>query len=205
MHEEPVGLNSRSGPGERAIVETSPDTRRTGHSWQFVASAIVLPISAALYAVSLTMHVAEVRTHIQFGTFVHDTNESLKLLSTIQKLYESGDYTLTVIITAFTILFPIGKFLALGYVLASRNVRRRSRINTWVKNLGQWSMGDVFVVALLVVILRINSSVGQMHVAALPGLYVFTASVLTSMLVSAFLAFEPPRRNETERSAPIGD
>jgi len=186
-------------------VETSPDTRRRKRSWQFVASAVVLPISAALYAASLAMNVAEVRTHIQLGAFVHDNNESLKLLSTIQRLYESGDYTLTVIITAFTILFPIGKFLALGYVIASRDVRRRARINTWVKNLGQWSMGDVFVVALLVVILRINSSVGQMHVAALPGLYVFTASVLTSMLVSAFLAFEPPRPDDPERRAPTGD
>ena len=125
-------MNSRSGAEERASVEASPDTRRQGRSWQFMASAIVLPISAALYGASLTMHVAEIRTHIQFGTFVHDNNESLKLLSTIQRLYESGDYTLTVIITAFTILFPIGKFLALGFVLASRKVRRRYRINTLV-------------------------------------------------------------------------
>jgi paraquat-inducible protein A len=182
----------------------APSPRRN-HSWQFLSSVIILPVSASLYAISLAMNVAEIRTHIQFGSFVHDNNESLKLLSTIKKLYESGDYTLTVIITAFTIVFPIGKFLALGYVLASQNMRRRARVNTWIKNLGQWSMGDVFVVALLVVILRINTSVGQMHVSASPGLYVFTASVLTSMLVSALLAFEPVRRNETARTAPSGD
>jgi paraquat-inducible protein A len=189
----------------RPGVEVESGGRRKRHSFHFVISAIVLPISAALYAISLTMHVAEVRTHIQFGAFVQDSSESLKLLTTIETLYESGDYTLTVIITAFTIVFPVGKYLALLFVMASRNVRRRARVNTWIKNLGQWSMGDVFVVALLVVILRINSSVGQMQVAALPGLYVFTASVLTSMLVSALLAFEPSRRNEAERIAPSGD
>ncbi|MCA9730295.1 MAG: paraquat-inducible protein A [Candidatus Eisenbacteria bacterium] len=180
------------------------ETPRKGHSIHYLVSVVVLPISAALYALSLTMHVAEVRTHIQVATFVKDNTELLKLLTTIKKLYETGDYTLTVIITAFTIVFPIGKYLALAYVLSSRNVRRRSRVNTWIKNLGQWSMGDVFVVALLVVILRINSSVGQMHVAPLAGLYVFTASVLTSMLVSALVAFEPPRRNETRRAEPAG-
>lgn len=198
-------LGPVSDQEEGAIVDAESASSRQSHSRQYLGSAVLLPISAMLYAISLTMNVAEIRTHIQFGTFVQDNNESLKLLSTIKRLYESGDYTLTVIITAFTIVFPIGKFLALGYVLASRNVRRRARINTWVKNLGQWSMGDVFVVALLVVILRINSSVGLMHVAALPGLYVFTASVLTSMVVSALLAFEPSRRNETARIAPSGD
>ena len=60
----------------------------------------------------------------------------------------------------------------------------------WVKNLGQWSMGDVFVVALMVVIIRFNGSVAEVAVHPLAGLWVFAASVILSMIASALLGFD---------------
>ena len=95
-------------------------------------------------------------------------------------------------IFSFTILFPVGKYLALWLVMFVRDPGR-SRILTGVKNLGQWSMGDVFVVAFLVVMMRINTSVAQLNVDVEPGIYVFAVSVILSMIVSTLLAFEPRR------------
>jgi uncharacterized paraquat-inducible protein A len=100
---------------------------------------------------------------------------------------------LTVAITAFTIVFPVSKYFGLAYVIWGRNDSVRLRSLRWIKNLGQWSMGDVFVVALLVVILRINTLATSLHVEPRPGLYVFAASVITSMVVSVLLAFEEDR------------
>ena len=155
----------------------------------FVVAVALLPASFALYLVSLTMFVAQtVKTVQVFGVGKTEV-DAYRLLGTIRTLYEDGDVGLAVIITCFTILFPVAKYIALGGVVLARNPRRRDRILRWVKNLGQWSMGDVFVVALLVVIVRINHSVVQVHVDPLPGLWVFAASVLTSMVASALLGF----------------
>lgn len=162
-------------------------------------SAILLPISAALYALSLTMDVALVKTSFGVMGLMKTTEEPIRLLSTIRTLYERGDWFLVVMITAFTILFPVSKYLALGVVLTQRDPAR-SRWLTWIKNLGQWSMGDVFVVALVVVIVRINSGFANVEVGVRPGLYVFAASVLTSMFVSTFLASEPKQKPSEERT-----
>jgi paraquat-inducible protein A len=155
-----------------------------------VISWTVLPVSLFLYVSSLTMNVAIVEKHIGIAGFGKTSEDPVKLLSTIRTLYQTGDIFLAVIITAFTILFPIGKYVALFYVLATETGPRRSRVTGWIKNFGQWSMGDVFVVALLVVILRINSSIAQVRVDVEPGLYFFAASVLTGMFVSVLVAMD---------------
>ena len=176
-------------------------TTRTPLYWM---SLIILPVSVTLYAFSLTMNVAMVKTTISVMAVSRTTEEPIRLLSTIRTLYERGDWFLVVAITAFTIIFPVGKYLALGVILTKPDPAR-SRWLTWVKNLGQWSMGDVFVVALVVVIVRINSGFANVGVAVEPGLYVFAASVLTSMFVSMFLAFEPKQKESTAALAALSE
>lgn len=177
----------------------------------FKISAAILPISFVLYLASLTMDVVVVRTDMKIFGAARITEDPWKLLSTIRNLYDSGELTLAIIITCFTIVFPIGKYLALGWIMLVDREPLRSRIHTAIKNLGQWSMGDVFVVALLVVIMRINSGPAQIRVVPQPGIYVFTASVLTSMVVSALLAYDqrrteaPARRTATAGMATSPD
>lgn len=152
--------------------------------------AVLLGVSLALYLASLTMEVARVdRTVTVFG-IAQTQSDPYSLLKTIRDLATDGDWGLAAIITAFTLIFPIGKYLALAYVYRGPSERWRHRMLLWVKNLGQWSMGDVFVVALMVVIIRINGSLTQIAVEPLWGLWVFAASVLLSMVASALLGFD---------------
>jgi uncharacterized paraquat-inducible protein A len=151
---------------------------------------IILVISLGLYLTSLTMDVARVdRTVAVFGVGQTETTP-YSLLRTIRTLHEDGEWGLAAIITAFTLVFPIGKYLALTYVYLGRRERWRSRLLLWVKNVGQWSMGDVFVVALMVVIVRFNGSIAELSVEPLPGLWVFASSVLLSMVATALLGFD---------------
>ena len=168
---------------------------RSGRYW---TSAVLLPVSAVLYVVSLTMEVATVNTTLGILGLGKTTTESYSLPRTLSVLWERGDTFLWIMIFSFTILFPVTKYLALGLVMFARDPGR-SRTLTWVKNLGQWSMGDVFVVAFLVVMMRINSSVAQLSVKVEPGIYVFAVSVILSMIVSTLLAFEPRRPIESKR------
>lgn len=151
---------------------------------------VILVISLGLYITSLTMDVARVdRTVAVFGVGQTETS-GYSLLKTIDELQSDGEWALAAIITAFTLVFPIGKYLGLAYVYLGRSERWRSRLLLWVKNLGQWSMGDVFVVALMVVIVRFNGSIAQLAVHPQPGLWVFAASVLLSMVATALLGFD---------------
>lgn len=120
----------------------------------------------------------------------------LKLLETIRELWRDGDVFLAVCLVLFTIFFPITKYLALLALLAgATQAAVRRRLLSWLKNWGQWSMGDVFVVAFLVVYLRINTSVVStgtlaeiaVRVDVEPGLYFFAASVISGMICSMLL------------------
>lgn len=150
------------------------------------------------------MDVALVKTTVGMMGLSKTTEEPVRLLSTIRTLYERGDWFLVVMITAFTIVFPVGKYIALGVVTGSRDPAG-SRWLSWIKNLGQWSMGDVFVVALVVVIVRINTGFANVTVEVEPGLYVFAASVLTSMVVSVLLTLEPRPAAALRAARPEGD
>jgi len=152
--------------------------------------AILLGISLGLYLTSLTMDVAQVDRTISIFGVGQTQSDPYSLLRTIRDLYEDGEQGLAAIITAFTLIFPIGKYLALIYVYFGRKALWRRRVLLWVKNLGQWSMGDVFVVALMVVIIRINSGVAEVHVEPLLGLWVFASSVLLAMVASSLLGFD---------------
>ena len=158
-----------------------------------VLGAILLCVSLGLYVVSLTMVVAQVNRTVSLFGVGQTESTPYSLLKTIRDLYTDGQFGLAAIITAFTLIFPIGKYLALAYVYFGNSPRWRGRLLLWVKNLGQWSMGDVFVVALMVVIVRINSSVAEISVEPLPGLWVFAASVLLSMICSSLLGFDRNR------------
>lgn len=123
----------------------------------------------------------------------------VRLLQTIKDLWATGtpgDAFLAAAITAFTVFFPITKYIALGWLMFGRTSRAtRDRVLSWLKSWGQWSMGDVFVVAFMVVFMKINTSVVSssnladitVRVGVEPGMYCFAASVVLAMICSMLL------------------
>lgn len=122
--------------------------------------------------------------------------QEVKLLSTIRDLYRGTPTTerdafLATCILLFTIVFPISKYLALGWILHPAS-RHKARNLDWLKTWGQWSMGDVFVVAFMVTFLKINTSVISthelatihVHVDVLAGMYMFGTAILLGMIAS---------------------
>jgi paraquat-inducible protein A len=196
-----AGTSPRDRP-ESTLQEPTDNARRR-RSWLYRTSWVLLPVSLVLYLSSLGMDVAEVHKTLKiFGVGRTDV-EAVRLLSTIRTLFQDGETFLALILTSFTLFFPLSKYVALFFILLGRDRRRRGRILTAVKNLGQWSMGDVFVVALLVVMMRLNSGVAEVSVKVLPGLWVFAVSVLLTMIVSALLGFLESRESERiDRGAP---
>jgi len=125
--------------------------------------------------------------------------QEIKLLETIKDLFlgtetADPDVFLAICILLFTIFFPISKYIALGLIMVPGK-RDKARVLNWLKSWGQWSMGDVFVVAFMVTFLKINSSVisssslaeVKVHVTVLSGMYVFGSAIILSMIASMLL------------------
>tara|TARA_B100000029_G_C17489653_1_gene928607 strand:+ start:241 stop:1302 length:1062 start_codon:yes stop_codon:yes gene_type:complete len=136
---------------------------------------------------------------------VTEPERDIMLLRTIKELYQGTknpqgkvtsppDPFLATCILLFTIFFPISKYCALGWILMSAS-RGKERVLNWLKNWGQWSMGDVFVVAFMVTFLKINSSIIssseiaeiKVRVDVLPGMYLFTAAIILGMIATMLI------------------
>ncbi len=143
--------------------------------------APLLVFSGLLLVVGWVLPVITIKTLIVF-------RDEFSILGGGLELWQSGEYLLCILIMIFTVLFPTAK-LGLAY-LAWSNLHaadpRLHRALGWIETLGKWSMLDVFVIALLVVILKI-SLISDVTVHL--GLYVFAAAVILSMLVVKRIAY----------------
>ena len=117
-------------------------------------------------------------------TIVDEAN-TFSLVSGLGELLAHGQFFLFLIILAFSILFPITKMVLLGFIaFYDVDATARERQLKWLTTFGKWSMLDVFVIALLVVSLKLGDLVNvQIHA----GLYFFAASVLLTMVLTHIL------------------
>jgi paraquat-inducible protein A len=98
-------------------------------------------------------------------------------------LAEDRQYVLAAVVFFWSVVFPIAKLALLFWLWFGRtDARQRSAVLRRVNRLAKWSMLDVYIVAVLVVALKLGPLA---EVTVEPGLYVFGAAVILSMLVSA--------------------
>ena len=109
--------------------------------------------------------------------------ESKGVVGSIQKLFESGDIVVALVIFLFSVLVPVLKVLSLLIVSLFLQSNFAHSIIKFFKMIGKWSMVDVFVVAVFLVYLTANK--GEISRAEVEvGLYFFLAYVIVSMLMS---------------------
>lgn len=130
-----------------------------------VAAAVLLGAGLFLPAVTLR----------QFYLF----EKQYSLAEGVFAFAEAGDWFLFVVVFAFSILFPIAKTvvcLALWF-LAPVDAEITAKLSGWLAALSKWSMLDVFIIALMVLLVdgRLLSS-ADVHA----GVIAFTAAVLMS-------------------------
>ena len=113
--------------------------------------------------------------------------DSHSIYSILWTLFEEGEWLLLVLIFIFSIAMPVVKLDQLCRIWFRYDVlevdvdRAMKRIDT----VSKWSMGDVFVVAVIVVVFKTSGAFADARFES--GLYVFAASVVGSMAVAALL------------------
>lgn len=148
---------------------------RKAYQW---SSLVITVLGTGFYISGLVLPMATITT--RFLPFV-DRTESYNLLQTIRNLFRDGDNLLGVIIVLFTFVFPLTKFFSLFMGLWGRWREDNSRLYRWMRATGRWSFLDVFVVAILVVMLRVETMSGDFGMKPDPGIYCFGASVILAI------------------------
>jgi len=120
------------------------------------------------------------------------SSQSDTIMSGVIYLYTSGSWPLALIVLVASVMIPLGKLLALGYLLVTvqrgsiTNNRDRSRLYRLVELIGRWSMLDVFVDTFVVALVQLQP---LMSVDPGPGVPFFMAVVVLTMLAAQ--SFDP--------------
>ncbi|MBD3678568.1 MAG: paraquat-inducible protein A [Rhodobacteraceae bacterium] len=107
--------------------------------------------------------------------------DEISVISGLQSLWET-DPALALLVTFLAIFAPYMKTIGLALIHFGQMRRRVLPVLTW---LGKLAMADVFLIALYIVIAK-GIGVGKVETAW--GLYLFTACVLASIVISHLTA-----------------
>lgn len=121
---------------------------------------------------------------------------TVSIVGACAQLFQEGHYLLFVIVGGFSVVFPMLKFGLLWVFWFATGKRRQTVAGFvhWVALYGKWSMLDVFVVAILLVTVKLGAIASvQVH----EGLYAFAASVVLTMVATTH-AMRIARRFEQE-------
>jgi len=107
------------------------------------------------------------------------------ILKVIELLWESKLYPLVALVVGFSVLFPPAKLaIAAWGAWAQVDPSKRAKVLGVLGQLGRWSLLDVFVCLLIVLVL---SEQGLTGATIAYGLYCFTTAIIFSMIAGAIL------------------
>lgn len=154
--------------------------------WAWLFAGIVVYVPANIYPMLLTT---------SFGATTENT-----IIGGAVELMHYGSYGVALIVFVASVMIPVGKFLAIGYLALvvdpgsrlggrlrhGQDLHGRQRLFEVVEFIGRWSMIDVFVVAIL-------SALVQLDFAATinPGIAAVSFSLSVAFTMLAALSFDP--------------
>ena len=148
------------------------------YTWALIIAATIFYIPANLLPVLTTTTLG--------------STESDTIMGGVIFLYTSGSWPLALIVLVASVMIPLGKLIALAYLLIQvqrRQVRNRhdsARMYRVIEFIGRWSMLDVFVDAFVVALVQLQP---LMSVEPGPGVVFFMAVVVLTMLAAQ--TFDP--------------
>jgi paraquat-inducible protein A len=175
---QPAALRE-AGHCPRCGAELESRTHRSiEYTWALVLAAAICYIPANMLPVLNTN---------ALGKTEPDT-----IISGVIFLYTSGSWPLALIVLIASVMVPLGKLVALVYLLITvqrrsiRSSRERTRLYRLVEFIGRWSMLDIFVDTFTVALVQLSP---LMSVEPGPGVLFFAAVVILTMLAAE--SFDP--------------
>lgn len=113
--------------------------------------------------------------------------ETYSLVGGIREMWNQEEVGLALIIGTFSLAFPLLKnalLLAATTTILPLSAGHRRGLHAFAAKTGKYSMLDVFVVAIIVVVVKLGKST---EVAVRSGTFLFCAAIALSMAASAFV------------------
>jgi paraquat-inducible protein A len=137
---------------------------------------LLLIVSALLLIIGLVAPI------ITFHKFIFIEN-TFSILTACWNLLKEGQLFLFIVITLFSVVFPIFKITILAKLILSKSpisIYAKKSLDL-IHHFGKWSMLDVFVVAILVVVVKLGA-IGSVekHI----GLYAYAGAAILIMIVT---------------------
>ncbi|MCK5726109.1 MAG: paraquat-inducible protein A [Thiotrichaceae bacterium] len=118
----------------------------------------------------------------------------VNLIGAVKQLYDKEEWLLFFIIGGFSLCLPFIKIISLMLVLHIPHQGKSflDRVLQGIETIGKWSMLDIFVVALLLVSIKLGALA---QVTIHYGVYFFALSVLLTMIVSLWIGYLAKHRD----------
>ena len=140
-------------------------------AWAMLFTSIILYIIANIYPIL---------EFTKFGVVSKNT-----IIGGVIALWEEGSEPIAIIIFLFSVFTPLLKFILVIYILTNykkqfrgSKIKDQAKLHHFTEIIGPWSMVDIFVVAILVGVLHLNS----VKVSAGVGATAFVLMVIFTML-----------------------
>jgi paraquat-inducible protein A len=161
--------------GERLHLRRPASIERT---WALVIAALILYVPANLLPV--------------LSTYTPLGSDTTTIMEGVVELWSPSSWPLAIIVFVASITIPLGKLIALAYLLITvqrgsvKSTGQRVRLYRMVKFIGRWSMLDVFVDTFVVALIQLRP---LMWVEPGAGVIFFAGVVVLTMV--AVNCFDP--------------
>jgi paraquat-inducible protein A len=157
------------------------DSKTNNISTLHPKNALLLQVLIVLSIVSLIIGLLAPIFTVSKLVFIDNT---FSIISGIHQLIEEQQWFLFVIISLFSIVLPIVKIIILSLLVSHKinSSQKDLKYLDWIHRIGKWSMLDVFVIAILIVAVKLGPLV---DIEMKFGLYAFTISVILVMIVTS--------------------
>ena len=148
----------------------------TQAAWAFLIAGVIAYIPANLYPMLITE---------TFGR-----REASTIAGGAVELLSHGGYVVGAVVLTASVVIPVLKFLAVGYLALSidrgsaRRLTEKRHLHHLVELIGRWSMIDVFVVAVLAALVQLGFLA---RIEPGPAAAPFAVSVILTMLAAQAL------------------
>ncbi|CAA6805031.1 MAG: Paraquat-inducible membrane protein A [uncultured Thiotrichaceae bacterium] len=126
----------------------------------------------------------------------------VSLLSAVRQLFDKEEWALFIIIGLFSLCLPFVKIFSLMAILHIPHQGNSflDKLLQWIEHWGKWSMLDVFVVALLLVSVKLGALA---KVTVHYGLYTFACAVILTMITSFWIDRLAKKRDNKSITDPL--
>jgi len=158
---------------KRSLMEQLPTHAR------LVPAALL--ISTVLLLIGLSLPLLETKQQFLWKKW----ESSYSVWAGVVALWHQRDYLLASVLFFFSIVFPLAKLISLAVIwFVKLGDEQRTTLLHWLGLLGKWSMLDVFVVAILIVLVKLGPLA---RVEPRTGVYFFAAAIVASMLTTMYV------------------